>query len=116
VGRSAGQPELTGKRLPQTARHQGSLTVAWTPEDTPLRARLTFYGSSKQYDDTLAASALDGYVTADAFLGYRLSESVQVYSTAENLFDTGIENGKAADGLVSVGRPLLLSVGMRAAF
>jgi len=116
VGRAPGQPELVGKRLPQTARHQGSLSVAWTPEDGPLRARITLYGSSKQYDDTLEARALDGYVTADAFLGYRLSEGLELYATAENMFDTEIETGKTSDGLVSIGRPFLTSIGIRAAF
>jgi outer membrane receptor protein involved in Fe transport len=116
VGRAPNQPELVGKRLPQTARHQGSLTLAWTPEGTPFRARITVYGSSKQYDDTLEARPLDGYVTADAFLGYRLSEGLELYATAENLFDTEIETGKGSDGLVSIGRPFLASVGIRAAF
>ena len=116
VGRSTSQPELSGKRLPQTARHQGSLTFAWTP-DAPLSARITMYGSSKQFDDTLEMRALDGYITADAFLGYRLTERMQLYATAENLFDTEIETGQSSGGgLVSVGRPFLASIGLRAAF
>lgn len=115
VDRSPGQPELVGKRLPQTARHQGSLTFAWTPE-TPISGRLTLYGASKQYDDTLEVRALDGYVTADAFLGYRLTDRIQLYAAAENLFDTEIETGKTSDGLVSVDRPFLMSFGIRAVF
>jgi len=43
-------------------------------------------------------------------------EELELYATAENLFDTEIVTGKGSDGLVSIDRPFLTSIGVRAAF
>lgn len=115
VARAPDQPALEGKRPPQTARHQGSLTLGWSP-DLPVSATMTLYGATRQFDDGLEVRPIGGFMAADLYLGYRLDERVELFATAENLFDTEIETGNASNGLVSVGRPRLLSLGLRTAF
>ncbi|RMF11303.1 MAG: TonB-dependent receptor [Alphaproteobacteria bacterium] len=115
VTRAADQPALVGKRPPLTARHQGSVSLTWRPDDR-FTARTTVYGASRQFDDGLNSRRIDGYMTADLFLGYRISPTAQVQTRVENLFDTEIETGNGSDGLISLGRPRLISIGFRSEF
>lgn len=115
VARAPDQPALEGKRPPQTARHQGSLTLGWSP-DLPVSATMTLYGATRQFDDSLELRPIGGYVAADLYIGYRIEERLELFATAENLFDTEIETGNASNGLVSVGRPRLLALGLRTSF
>ena len=115
VTRATDQPALEGKRPPETARHQGSVTLTWTP-DGPVTARATLYGSSREFDDGLNSRPIGGYVAADLYVGYRLSPGIRLFATAENLFDRQIETGNASNGLVTIGRPRLVSLGLKTAF
>ncbi|HYJ04916.1 MAG TPA: TonB-dependent receptor, partial [Chthoniobacterales bacterium] len=53
------------------------------------------------------------FTTIDAAIFYNLSDAVTAGVKVENLFDTEIETGKSADGLVSIGAPRLMMLQLR---
>lgn len=105
-------PSLAGNRLAQVARHQGTLSLSLHP--TPrLDVALDVLASSDQFEDDLNSRVLNGAVTADAQVAYLLTDNIKVFFAAENIFDTKIEAGKNAAGLVTLGAPVFLWLGMR---
>jgi vitamin B12 transporter len=75
-----------GKRLQLRPQHSGSVTVDWqTPLRLTLGATLTVTGAS--FDDAANLVPLDGYALVDLRAAYPLSDRVELYGRAENLFD-----------------------------
>lgn len=105
-------PSLEGKRLAQVAKHQASMGLSVQPIDR-LHLSADVFLSSDQFEDDLNSRVLDGAVTANVYIGYDVTESVEVYASAENLFDERVEAGRTAAGLVTLGPPVFLWVGMR---
>ena len=115
IKRSAVLPVLEGNRLAQVARHQGTLSVFLRP--TPrLQASFDVLASSKQFEDDLNSRVLDSAVTVDAHVSYRVTDEVEFYFAAENIFDAKIEAGRNATGLVTLGAPVFLWMGVRLAY
>jgi outer membrane receptor protein involved in Fe transport len=114
VSRSPRQPSLQGLRLAQVPRHQGGAQLTWTGERVSLSAALR--GTTKQFDDDQNTRVLKGYVTADLSAQAELTESITLTAALENVFDRTIESARSADGLVSVGTPRTLRIGLRAGF
>jgi outer membrane receptor protein involved in Fe transport len=115
VTRSPQQLALQGLRVAQVARHQGSAQLTWTTlQDFRLSAAVR--GVSAQFDDDLNARALRGFVVVDASGEMPLSEDVRLNVAVENLFDRTVESARSADGLVSVGTPRTVRLGLRFGF
>lgn len=105
-------PALEGKRLAQVARHQGTVSLSISPVER-FRLKTDVLFSSRQFEDDLNTRVLDGGVTVDVLAGYDLTENVELYVAAENLFDNRVEAGVAATGLVTLGPPVFLWMGLR---
>lgn len=106
------QPALEGKRLAQAPDHQLVAALRWTPIPRlgfSLQARLV----GEQFEDDLNTLRLDAYATVDAAIFYEFAAGWQARIAVENLFNTEIQTGKSADGLVSIGAPRLVNVGLR---
>jgi outer membrane receptor protein involved in Fe transport len=115
VTRSPQQPALQGLRVAQVARHQGLAQLSWTSQDS-LRLSAAVRGVSAQFDDDLNARALRGFVVVDALGEMPLSKIVRLNVAVENLFDRTVESARSADGLVSVGTPRTVRMGLRFGF
>jgi outer membrane receptor protein involved in Fe transport len=111
---SPNDPDLEGKRLAQVPRHQ---VVASIDFDAPewLRAALDVRWVDDQFEDDLNSLELGDFVVVDLYLSRRILEGVELFFGAENLFDRTIEAGRTADGIVTIGSPLLVHGGVRIA-
>jgi len=114
ISRSPHQPALQGLRLAQVPRHQGAAQLIWTRDVFSLSAALR--GTTKQFDDDQNTRILKGYVVADLSAQATVTDNVKLTAALENAFDRTIESARSADGLVSVGTPRTLRIGLRAGF
>jgi len=103
---------LSGKRLAQVAKNEAYLGISYNPNRKFL-LKLEWLYSSSQFDDDLNTRKLNSSITLDGYIGYDLSETVELYLAAENIFNNRIESGRNKNGLISLGPPLFLWIGMR---
>ncbi|NKB45498.1 MAG: TonB-dependent receptor [Alphaproteobacteria bacterium] len=115
IARSRVAPELEGNRLAQVAKHQATIGLSFTPTER-LRLTADVLLSSDQFEDDLNSRILNGAATVDLYAGYDVTESIELYIAAENLFDTRVEAGRNAAGLVTLGPPVFLWAGLRLMF
>ena len=94
------------------AKHQAILGVQVRPTDR-LRLSADMIYAGKQFEDDLNSRELDDALTVDVFAGYQVTDEVEFYLAAENLFDHRVEAGRTADGLVTLGSPVFLWMGVR---
>lgn len=106
------QPTLEGKRLAQAPEQQLVASARWSPW-THLQALGQVRVVGDQFEDDLNTLRLDAFATVDLSLNYSLPLGWEARAAVENLFDTEIQTGKNAAGLVSIGAPRLLTFGLR---
>ena len=100
--------ELSGKRLPQVARHQASAQLAWSSTSTiGIQSRW----STGQFDDDLNQFHLRGYFVTDVFYAHPLRGRVDLTLAGENIFNRRIE--ASATPVITLGQPRALRVGVR---
>lgn len=108
----AADPALEGKLLAQTPEHVFTGGVEWTPATKWLvNAQIRY--SDRQFEDDQNSRVLAPFATVDAALIYDFSSRGSAAIRVENLFNTEVETGKSADGLVSIGAPRLVSLQVR---
>ena len=78
-----------------------------------LELSLDTLASSRQFEDDQNTRQLGGAVTIDAQVSYAVSAMATAFLAAENLFDAEVEAGQSASGLVTLGAPMFLWVGLR---
>jgi outer membrane receptor protein involved in Fe transport len=115
VERSTDEPTLAGNRLAQVARHQGTLSAVWRPDDR-WTVKAEGRAVSGQYDDDQNLRRLSGYAVFDLYADMAVTDYATLFVSAENIFDKTIEAGISADGLVSVGLPRVVAGGIRMKF
>ena len=67
----------------------------------------------RQFEDDQNSRALAPFTTFDLAVIYQFSQHGSASIRMENLFDTQIETGKSADGLLSIGAPRLVTFQVR---
>ncbi len=103
---------LDGLRPAQTARHQASATIGWTPPGRPaLSATLRYVGP--QFEDDLDTETLRGAVTLDATARLPVTRHLSVEGRAENVTGTRVEAGISGDDVVERATPRTLWIGVR---
>lgn len=108
----ASDAALIGNRLAQTPEHVITAGIDWSPApkwDFGAQVRHV----SSQYEDDQNSRALQSFTVCDVVAGYEFNQHVSASLRVENLFDTQIETGRSADGLVSIGAPRLVTLQMR---
>ena len=83
--------------------------MEWSPAAKWLISTQARY-VSRQFEDDQNALPLAPFTVFDAALVYDLNEKVSASLKVENLFNTEIETGKSASGLISIGAPRLVTV------
>jgi outer membrane receptor protein involved in Fe transport len=109
------QPVLAGRRVPQVPELAGSIAIAWEPASGP-RAGLQMRYVGQQFEDDLNTLSLGGFAIVDLFLGWRVGERWEVFFRLENAFDRVYPVGRTADGLETIGTPLLAHGGVTVTF
>ena len=101
---------LEGLFIPQIARHQFSMQVAYTAvKQTTLGAQIR--AASSQFDDDLNQFRLNSFATTDVFASRRMGSKVEIFAAAENLFDSKIEAGRTP--ALTVAAPRTFRLGLR---
>ena len=105
----AADPTLQGKLLAQTPENVFTGGIEWTAAAKWLVSAQVRY-TDQQFEDDQNSRVLAPFTTVDVAVMYDFSPHVSAALRVENLFDTEIETGKSADGLISIGAPRLVSL------
>ena len=112
VDSAAEFPELEGKRLAQTPEQSASLGLEYSnPEVLQARLGLRFVG--EQYEDDLNTRPLSSFAVVDLSAARALSDRWHVFAGLENLLDEEVQVGISGTGLVTIGAPRMVHVGVR---
>lgn len=104
-------PQLTGLQPAQAPRLTLTAGVVWKPvERLSIQAQGRY--ESARYEDDLNSRKLGAAGVVDVRAGYQLRPGVEIYVSADNLFDEDVQTGQTADGVYSYGQPRLVSVGL----
>jgi len=109
------QPELEGKQIAQVPKHQFTLKLSYT---NPALVNFSVQGRyvGDQFEDDLNSLKLDDFFVVDLFLSRQINGWLEVFLGVENLFNTTYEVGKTADGIVTIGAPVLVHGGIQVRF
>lgn len=115
ITRTTLAPALVGKRIAQVPRHaaaiSGTITGFW---DVTFAPRVRWMG--RQFEDDENQLILGEVVVVDVGVSRPLGRRTEVFINAENVSDARIETGRTADGLVNVGTPRFVTIGVRGAW
>ena len=97
-----------GNEIPQVPRHQATAQLQYSG---PFTAAIQGRWSAMQFDDDLNELPLDGYLVADVFLGWPVTQGIDIVLGAENIFDETIE--VSATPVTTIGQPRAFRLGIR---
>lgn len=103
--------QLTGLRPAQAPRLTATAGAVWRPLDR-LRLQADVRYESARFEDDLNARVLDAAWRVDARAEWALTPAISAYLAADNLFDTAIETGETAEGVVGYDAPRVVRVGL----
>lgn len=109
------QPELEGKQIAQVPKHQLTLKLSYSKPDL-FNATIQGRYVAKQFEDDLNSLSLGDFFVVDLQLSRQIIKGLEAFLGVENLFDKTYEVGKTADGLITIGAPLLVHGGIQAQF
>ena len=106
------QPALEGRRIAQVPEHQVAIGLTY---DNPrfFGAQLQARYVDDQYEDDLNLRRLDDFIVVDLSAWKNITPGLDLFLGVENLFDETIQAGRSGDGLVTVGAPARIHVGLR---
>ena len=111
VDGGASAPQLTGLRPAQTPKWTVTAGARFTPVE-PLELSADVRFESARWEDDLNTRRLSAGLQLDARAAWRLSETLEAFVAAENLFDEKLEVGETADGVESYSAPQTIRVGL----
>jgi outer membrane receptor protein involved in Fe transport len=100
---------LTGKRIPEVPRHQGSAMLSFDRGGTMVSAGVRAYGS--QFDDDLNQFLLAGFTTVQFVASQRLGKGFSASASFDNLLDR--QYYVAFTPTPNIGAPRLWRIGVR---
>jgi outer membrane receptor protein involved in Fe transport len=100
--------ERTGLRVPQVPRNQGSLGISFAG---PVAVLLQGRWAGRQFDDDLNQLPLRGYAVADLSLRRPFGDRLDLFLSAENLFDQKVVTGRTP--IETLGSPRLVQLGIK---
>lgn len=112
---SAEGQAIDGKVARAAVRHTATAVVSW---DNPAFFSASLEGRyvGSRSDDDLDTIRLESFFVTGLRLNRRLWSQSSIYFKVENLFNVEYPVAQAANGLVDVGAPRWVTVGMRAAW
>jgi outer membrane receptor protein involved in Fe transport len=104
-------PQLTGKRPALTPAEAATADLIWRACDRlTLTAEARYEGD--RFDDDLNTRKIDGGTGVNARAKWRLTPSVDVYASVENLFDADLQTGRSAVNVVTYDAPRMVQLGL----
>lgn len=109
--RQSPTPDLVDKRVAQVPEHTG---VLWVQYQHPrfLTGIVQVRYESSRFEDDLNTLRLRPVWSVDASVRRTVFRGVELYVSAENLFDARIEAGRSPDGTVTLGTPRVVRAGL----
>lgn len=104
-------PWLAGLRLAQVPRQSASAGLSWRSGRWSVAPRIRWIGD--QFDDDTNQLSLAAATIADLSASATLRHGLELFVSVENVFDHRIETGRSTDGLVNIGMPRLMLIGVR---
>lgn len=101
---------LVGKRLPQVPKQQLDFQTFYRPTSKislSLQARF----STASFEDDLNTLQLRPFATFDAFASYRVKKGLEIFASAENIFDNRYDIGLTPNRTVAA--PRFARIGLR---
>jgi outer membrane receptor protein involved in Fe transport len=111
VAEAPRQPELVGRKVAQVPDWQ--VVAGISRGSGPLGGAVQIRWVAAQFEDDLNEIRLDPYALVDVGLDFQCSERVRLFVKAENLLDESFSVAETADGIVSIGSPRLVRLGVR---
>lgn len=108
----AADSSLEHKLLAQTPEHVFTAGVDWNPA-AKWAATAQFRYNDRQFEDDQNSRVLAPFTAVDAAVMFEFSARMSAALRAENLFNTQIQTGKSADGLISIGALRTVSLQLR---
>lgn len=112
VTRAVAAPELVGRRVAQSPRHQLLAGATWQPRED-LTLRLEGRYAARQFDDDRNTRVLDDYALVNLSAAWAATDWVELFVNAENVFDARVETAVSGAGIVTLGQPALWLLGVR---
>lgn len=109
---SAAPAALDGNRLPQVPRHTLTARATWNAP-AAFRFNAGVRWLSAQFEDDENTLKLAPAVIVDLGVSRRFAKRWEVFIAVENLFDTEVETGRTAAGVVSIAPPRWSRAGLR---
>ncbi len=104
-------PQLTGLRPAETPALAASVAATWRAlERLTLTAEVRY--ESSRFDDDQNTRLIKGGTGVDARAEWRLTEALNVYVAADNLFNAELETGRSAADVVTYDAPRMVRVGL----
>jgi outer membrane receptor protein involved in Fe transport len=104
-------PQLTGLRPAQAPRITATAGLDWrASERFSLHGQLRYEGA--RFDDDQNTRRLDPSLEVDARADLAVGGGAGLFVEADNLFNSDIQTGSTADGVLSYGEPRVLRVGV----
>ena len=109
---SSDQADLEGKQLAQAPEQQAHIALTYDSGEN-FFARVETRWIDRVFDDDLNQRPLDDYVSLNAMLGWRFTDALTGFVSVENLLDEEIEVSHSGSGLIGIGAPRLVHLGLR---
>jgi len=104
-------PDLIDKRVAQVPEHTGVFRVQYQHPRFLTAVAQARYESSR-FEDDLNTLRLRSVWVVDASVRRTIVRGVELYVSAENLFDARVEAGRSPDGTVTLGTPRVVRAGL----
>lgn len=103
-------PTLVGKWTAEVPRNSATLQARLHKDKVGILS-IDLRTSGQSFDDSANQFRLAGYAQVDLYAEHAFGRRWQVYSSAQNLFDTEVQAGRTP--LLTLGAPRLVSIGVR---
>ncbi|KPF62635.1 TonB-dependent receptor [alpha proteobacterium AAP81b] len=101
---------LDGRRPAQTPQDQASATLAWRIQRADAALSLRYAGP--QNEDDLGERRLPEALTVDASASLAVGKHLRLIGRAENIFDERVVSGISSAGVIDLGLPRTLWIGV----
>jgi len=103
---------MTENRLPQVPRHILITSFEWLPKSN-WKVHAQARHESEAFENDLNTLRLNSFTTLDLRISHQLSPPTTVFLAIENLFDENIITRRTMGGLIDLGTPRFMRIGVK---
>jgi outer membrane receptor protein involved in Fe transport len=115
VTKFVASPTLEGKRLAQSPRDVLAVSLGYN-DGGLFKLSGGFKYTSHQYDDDQNVRILPSYTLLNIVAHYKINDQMSLFASAQNLLDENYLTALSGAGLMTIGQPRTLTLGLRGNF